>query len=51
MKSMQEEPTKRKWATGKWTKWAGIATFMFFLLKGLVWLGLIAGAYFFATSE
>jgi hypothetical protein len=48
---MQEDPAKMKCPARKWTKWAGIATFMFFLVKGLVWLGLIAGAYFFATSE
>jgi hypothetical protein len=33
---------------GKWTKRAGIITFLFFLGKGLVWLGVaLAGAYFY----
>ncbi len=32
---------------GKWTKRAGIIAFLFFLGKGLVWLGLAAvGAYY-----
>ena len=32
---------------GKWTKRAGIIAFLFFLGKGLVWLGVAAaGAYY-----
>lgn len=44
---MSEETEKRKGAAGKWTKRLGAAAFLFFLVKGLVWLALfIAAAYF-----
>jgi hypothetical protein len=29
----------------RWGKWAGIVAFLFFLAKGLLWLGVIAGAW------
>ena len=46
-KSMQEEPQKRKCPARKWTKRAGIIAFLFFLGKGLLWLGVLAaGAYY-----
>jgi len=33
---------------GKWTRRAGIIAFLFFLGKGLAWLGVaLAGAYFY----
>lgn len=51
MRSMQEDPTKRKCPARKWTKWAGIATFMFFLIKGLAWLIVPAVIYYFASSQ
>ena len=42
-----EEPEKRKCPARKWTKRAGIIAFLFFLGKGLVWLGVAAaGAYY-----
>jgi len=28
-----------------WGKWAGVVAFLFFLVKGLFWLGLLAGAW------
>lgn len=44
---MTVEPNKRTCPARKWTKRAGIIAFLFFLGKGLVWLGLIAvGAYY-----
>jgi hypothetical protein len=38
----KEESTKRKCPARSWAKRAGIIAFLFFLGKGLVWLGLIA---------
>jgi len=39
MKSMQEEqPRKRKCPAVGWVKRFGIAGFLFFLVKGLLWL-------------
>lgn len=35
---MQEDPTKRKCPAVRWTKRAGLAAFVFFLVKGLLWL-------------
>ena len=29
----------------KWGKWAGIVAFLFFLVKGLLWLGVIVSAW------
>ena len=44
---MQEEPKKLTCPARKWTKRAGIIAFLFFLGKGLVWLGVAAaGAYY-----
>ena len=44
---MHDEPTKRICPARKWTKRAGIIAFLFFLGKGLAWLGAIAaGAYY-----
>lgn len=43
---MQDEPKKRICPARKWTKRAGIIAFLFFLGKGIFWLGAIAaGAY------
>jgi hypothetical protein len=42
---MQDEPRKRKCPAVGWVKRFGIAGFLFFLIKGLLWLivpGLIA---------
>ncbi|CAN5496350.1 hypothetical protein BH10ACI1_BH10ACI1_22500 [soil metagenome] len=35
---MSEEPRKRKCPAVKWTKRFGVAAFLFFLIKGLLWL-------------
>jgi len=44
---MQEEPLKRRCPARTWAKRAGIIAFLFFLGKGLIWLGVIAaGAYY-----
>lgn len=44
---MHDELNKKKCPARKWIKRAGIIAFVFFLGKGLVWLGLAAtGAYY-----
>jgi len=43
---MDREPEKMVCPARKWTKRAGIIAFLFFLGKGLVWLGVAAGAYY-----
>lgn len=44
---MEQEPKKMVCPARKWTKRAGIIAFLFFLGKGLVWLGVAAaGAYY-----
>ena len=43
---MQDEPTKLTCPARRWTKRAGIIATLFFLGKGLLWLGAIAGAYY-----
>jgi hypothetical protein len=44
---MDQEPQKMVCPARKWTKRAGIIAFLFFLGKGLVWLGIAAaGAYY-----
>jgi len=43
--AVDQEPRKRKCPAVKWTKRFGAAAFLFFLVKGLLWLivpGLIA---------
>ena len=43
MKEEPQEPSRAR----KWSRRAGILAFMFFLGKGLLWLGaLILGAYY-----
>jgi len=43
----QEPENKRTCPARKWTKRAGIIAFLFFLGKGLAWLGVVvAGAYY-----
>lgn len=47
LNSVQDDPTKLTCPARKWTKRAGIIAFLFFLGKGLIWLGaLAAGAYY-----
>lgn len=44
---MQQDPTKRTCPARKWTTRAGIIAFLFFLGKGLLWIGaVVAGAYY-----
>lgn len=43
---MNEEPKKRNCPARKWTKRVGLVASLFFLGKGLVWLGLAAAAYY-----
>ena len=44
---MEQPPNKMKCPARKWTKRAGTIAFIFFLGKGLVWLGVaVAGAYY-----
>lgn len=44
---MTDEAKKLTCPARKWTKRAGLAAFLFFLVKGLVWLGVAAaGAYY-----
>jgi hypothetical protein len=46
-----DEATRKSCPARKWTKRAGIVAFLFFLAKGLFWLGLvILGAYYSYTS-
>jgi len=43
--AVEQEPRKRKCPAVRWTKRFGVAAFLFFLIKGLLWLlvpGLIA---------
>ena len=43
----QEPENKRTCPARKWTRRAGIIAFLFFLGKGLAWLGVLAaGAYY-----
>ena len=47
IKRMQQEPQKTKNPAAKWIKRFGVAGFMFFFIKGLIWLALIIGATYF----
>ena len=43
----KHDPAKLTCPARNWTKRAGIIAFLFFLGKGLIWLGIIAlGAYY-----
>jgi hypothetical protein len=46
----QEEPKKRNCPARSWAKRAGIIAFLFFLGKGLVWLGVIAAGAYYAMN-
>ena len=46
---MQDEPVKQKFAL-KWTKRFGLAAFLFFLIKGLLWLIVPAVIAYFAIN-
>ncbi|MBA3633255.1 MAG: alanyl-tRNA synthetase [Acidobacteria bacterium] len=45
---MQESPRKRKFSDAGWVKRFGVAGFLFFLIKGLLWLIIPALAAYFA---
>jgi len=46
LKKMVEEPQKMVCPARKWTKRAGIIAFLFFLGKGLLWIGVAVGTYY-----
>jgi hypothetical protein len=50
LKIMSEEPQKRKCPAVRWTKRFGLAAFLFFLIKGLLWLILPALAAYYALN-
>jgi hypothetical protein len=43
---MIREPEKMESTARKWTKRAAIIAFLFFLGKGLIWLGLLVAGYY-----
>ncbi|MFN2501829.1 MAG: alanyl-tRNA synthetase [Pyrinomonadaceae bacterium] len=43
-------PDKRTCPARKWTKRAGVVAFIFFLGKGLVWLGVAAAGAYYALN-
>lgn len=47
---MSEEPNKKRCPACKWTKRAGIIAFLFFLGKGLMWLGVAAAGAYYALN-
>lgn len=47
---MSEEPGKRKCPAVKWVKRFGVAGFLFFLIKGLLWLIIPAALVYFGVS-
>jgi len=47
---VEQEPKKMVCPARKWTKRAGIIAFLFFLGKGLIWLGLAVGAYYTVSN-
>lgn len=47
---MNEEPEEKRCPARKWAKRAGIVAFLFFLSKGLIWLGLLAAGAYYALN-
>ena len=47
---MNPEPAEKKCPARKWAKRAGIVAFLFFLGKGLVWLGVLAAGAYYALN-
>lgn len=44
----QDTPQKRRFsAAARWVKRFGVAGFLFFFIKGLIWLALLIGATYF----
>jgi len=46
---MNEDTPKEKTAA-RWLKRVGVAGFLFFLIKGLIWLALFIGAAYFGLD-
>jgi hypothetical protein len=46
---MNEDMSKEKTAV-RWIKRFGVAGFLFFLIKGLIWLALLIGATYFGLD-
>jgi len=47
MNIMHEQTQTRKNPAAKWIKRFGVAGFLFFFIKGLIWLALLIGATYF----
>lgn len=47
---MENEEVKTESGLKKWGKRAGVAGFLFFLIKGLIWIAIAVMAYFSATK-
>lgn len=47
---MEQEQNKSENPAVKWLKRLGLAGFLFFFIKGLVWLGLIIAATYFGVN-
>ena len=48
---MQEQENSNSTSAERWTKRVGVAAFLFFLIKGLLWLIVPAIIAFFALKE
>lgn len=47
---MNEKPQNRKCPARKWTKRVGLVASLFFLAKGLIWLGLVAASAYYTFN-
>lgn len=47
---MHEEPDKKNYPAARWLKRFGVAGFLFFLIKGLLWLIVPALIAYFAVN-
>jgi hypothetical protein len=47
---MFEESKNEKNTVSRWVKRFGVAGFLFFLIKGLIWLALFIGAAYFGID-
>jgi len=50
VESMENEPNSDKKTGTTWLKRIGVAGFLFFLIKGLIWLALIISATYFGCD-
>ena len=48
---MLNEPDKKRRVTRNWTRRVGLVASLFFLAKGLVWLGLLAAGAYYSLSN